>query len=143
MPAGIVLDKGKTHQLDDYMAFVPIFASNFRMGLLVGSPLPPFDQTTDGDVYVLANEAFFPGYGRQSVSFPGASILTPDHHALTAATPVTFLNAGPGASPLITGWFYLDAGVPRVLVLGVWDTPFIMPPVSGFSCVPTWRYTGE
>jgi hypothetical protein len=137
---GVVFDESKQRILDQMLVNSPFAAGNVMVML--------FDTiTTIGHADVLAtlvaHEAAFTGYSRQSVLIWSPSALTADFHARAQGTTLSFTNSGGADSSLLTGWAMVDQGAGKVLQAGLYDTPFVIVAGQTYLTTPFWLYTGE
>lgn len=139
MPNGYLADEDKLYLQDQRLAGSP-FATHLVMGLFTGAPTVDHTSTLAS---IAAHELAVAGYARQAVAGWVASTLTADFHALSTAAGVTFANSSGSPTSLITGWFYVDTLNNKLVMAGLYDTPFVILAGGTYVTTPFWESTGE
>jgi hypothetical protein len=137
---GVLFDQSKIELLTEQLAGTLFAGSNVQMALFYG--ITSLDHT---DTYagLVANEASFTGYARQTVTGWGTPTLTADFHARSQALTVTFSNTGGSDSSSITAWALIDTGSNKLIQGGLYDVPFVIPAGQDYLTTPFWTRTGE
>jgi len=89
-----------------------------------------------------ADEVSFTGYARQDVGSWSAPTISA-HRALSLSGIVAFTNSGVSPSSSITGWALVDEAEEKVIIAGLYDSPFVIAAGGTYSTALLLTFRGE